>query len=69
MDAQPELALLARVLEEHGLEAVLIGDLDAALHGASVSTVDIDFCFCSARPKIAKLIALSAAARKRWPAD
>ena len=59
MDAQPELALLARVLEEHGLEAVLIGNLAAALHGAPVSTVDIDFCFRSTRPNIAKLRAIA----------
>jgi hypothetical protein len=45
MDAQPELALLARVLNEHGLEAILIGNMAAALHGAPVSTIDIDFFF------------------------
>ena len=45
MDAQPELALLARALNEHGLEAILIGNMAAALHGAPVSTIDIDFFF------------------------
>jgi hypothetical protein len=44
MDAQPELALLARALNEHGLEAILIGNM-AALHGAPVSTIDIDLYF------------------------
>jgi hypothetical protein len=43
MDAQPELALLASALNEHGLEAILIGNMAAALHGAPVSTIDIDF--------------------------
>lgn len=45
MDAQPELALLARALTEHGLEAILIGNMAAALHGAPVSTIDIDLFF------------------------
>lgn len=45
MDAQPELALLARALNECGLEAILIGNMAAALHGAPVSTVDIDLFF------------------------
>jgi hypothetical protein len=45
MDAQPELALLARALNEYGLEAILIGNMAAALHGAPVSTIDIDLLF------------------------
>jgi hypothetical protein len=45
MDAQPELALLAKALSEHALEAILIGNMAAALHGAPVSTIDIDFYF------------------------
>jgi hypothetical protein len=45
MDAQPELALLAKALNEHGLEAILIGNMAAALHGAPVSTLDIDLYF------------------------
>lgn len=45
MDAQPELALLAGTLNEQRLEAILIGNMAAALHGAPVSTVDIDFFF------------------------
>ena len=45
MDAQPELALIAKALEEHGLEGLLIGNMGAALHGAPVSTIDIDFFF------------------------
>jgi predicted nucleotidyltransferase len=45
MDAAPELALLARALNDHGLEAILIGNMAAALHGAPVSTIDIDLFF------------------------
>src|ERR1700689_3060581 len=45
MDAQPELALVARALNEHELEAILIGNMAAALHGAPVSTIDIDLFF------------------------
>ncbi len=45
MDAQPELTLLAKALNEQGLEAILIGNMAAALHGAPVSTIDIDLFF------------------------
>ncbi|MCS6952810.1 MAG: nucleotidyltransferase [Bryobacterales bacterium] len=45
MDARPVLALLARVLQEHRLEAVLIGNAAAALQGAPVTTVDFDFFY------------------------
>ena len=45
MDAQPELALVAKALNEHALEAILIGNMAAALHGAPVSTIDIDLFF------------------------
>jgi hypothetical protein len=55
MDAQPELALLARALNEHDLEAILIGNMAAALHGAPVSTVDIDLFFRKTRRNMEKL--------------
>jgi hypothetical protein len=45
VDAQPELTLVARAMTRHGLEALLIGNMGAALHGAPVSTIDIDFFF------------------------
>jgi hypothetical protein len=60
MDAQPELALIARVLAEHKLEAILIGNMAAALHGAPVSTVDIDFYFRKTRANLKKLKAVAA---------
>ena len=45
MDAQPELSLVAKAMNRHGLEGLLIGNMGAALHGAPVSTIDIDFFF------------------------
>ena len=45
MDARPALFTLARVLHDHGLEAVLIGNAAASLQGAPVTTVDFDFLF------------------------
>ena len=59
MDAQPELALLARVLNEHRLEAVLIGNMAAALHGAPVTTVDVDFFFRKTPGNLKKLKAVA----------
>jgi hypothetical protein len=43
MDARPLLETIARVLNQVGLEAILIGNAAAALHGAPVTTVDFDF--------------------------
>ena len=59
MDAQPELALLAKILDEQGLEAILIGNMAAAMHGAPVSTIDIDFYFRSTPRNISKLKAIA----------
>jgi hypothetical protein len=42
MDARPALFTLARVLHEHGLEAVLIGNAATALQGAPITTVDLE---------------------------
>src|SRR5262245_46416007 len=61
MDAQPELALIARILDEHDLEAILIGNMAAALHGAPVTTVDIDFFFRKTRRNLEKLKAVATA--------
>jgi hypothetical protein len=45
MNAEPLLNKIAKVLAEHRLEAVMIGNAAAALHGAPVTTLDIDFMF------------------------
>ncbi len=45
MNAAPFLSLAARLLARHRLEAVLIGNAAAALHGAPVTTLDLDFMF------------------------
>ena len=61
MDARPLLARIARLLEEHGLEAVLIGNAAAALQGAPVTTVDFDFMFRKTPANLRKLKALAKA--------
>lgn len=45
MDARPLLERLAQALAAARLEAVLVGNAAAALHGAPVSTLDFDFMF------------------------
>ena len=55
MDAQPELALLAKALNQHGLEAILIGNMGAALCGAPRYTIDIDLLFRKTPTNIQKL--------------
>ena len=59
MDAAPLLVEVGRRLHEASLEAVLIGNAAAALHGAPVTTVDFDFLF----RKTARNLALKAVAR------
>jgi predicted nucleotidyltransferase len=55
MDAQPFLAAIAEALEAVGLEAVLVGNAAAALHGAPVTTLDFDFMFRKNPANLAKL--------------
>jgi predicted nucleotidyltransferase len=59
MNAETALASLARALQEHGLEAVLIGNAAAALQGAPVTTVDFDFMFRKTPRNLRKLKALA----------
>jgi hypothetical protein len=61
MDAQPELALVAKALNENRLEAILIGNMAAALHGAPVSTIDIDLFFRKTPRNMQKLKLVAAA--------
>ena len=59
MDARPLLVRLAKLLEQHGLEAILIGNAAAALQGAPVTTVDLDFMFRKTPVNLRKLKALA----------
>jgi hypothetical protein len=43
MNAEPDLKILARLLDEVKLEAVMIGNAAAAINGSPVTTLDIDF--------------------------
>jgi hypothetical protein len=61
MDATPVLSLLARLLAETKLEAVVIGNAGAALQGAPVTTVDIDFYFRETAANVRKLKRLAQA--------
>ena len=60
MDARPILARIAKLLERHGLEAVLIGNAAAALQGAPVTTVDFDFFFRRTPANLRKLREIAA---------
>jgi hypothetical protein len=56
MNAAPLLARVARALEAAGLDAVLIGNAAAALQGAPVTTVDLDFMFRHSAANLKKLV-------------
>jgi hypothetical protein len=55
MNAEPLLHKIGKVLAEHRLEAVMIGNSAAALHGAPVTTLDIDFMFRKTPANLTKL--------------
>ena len=59
MNAAPYLAEVGRQLRHLHLEAVLIGNAAAALHGAPVTTVDFDFFFRKTARNLEKLKALA----------
>jgi hypothetical protein len=59
MDARPTLFKLARVLAEEGLEAIMVGNAAAALHGAPVTTLDFDFLFRKTPANLRKLKAVA----------
>jgi predicted nucleotidyltransferase len=60
MNAEPLLNKVARALAAHRLEAVMVGNAAAALHGAPVTTLDIDFMFRKTALNLKKLKAVAA---------
>jgi len=59
MDGRPILLEVARALRQARLEAILIGNAAAALQGAPVTTVDLDFFFRKTPGNIRKLKAVA----------
>ena len=59
MNAAPLLNRVAKALAEHRLEVVMIGNAAAALHGAPVTTLDIDFMFRKTPVNLKKLKAVA----------
>src|SRR4051812_2550253 len=59
MNAEPLLNRVAKVLAEHRLETVMIGNAAAALHGAPVTTLDVDFMFRKTPANLKKLKAVA----------
>jgi hypothetical protein len=55
MNAEPLLHRIAQLLAEHRLETVMVGNSAAALHGAPVTTLDIDFMFRKTPANLTKL--------------
>lgn len=55
MTAEPLLHKVAQALAEHRLEAVMVGNAAAALQGAPVTTLDIDFMFRKTPTNLRKL--------------
>ena len=59
MNAEPLLKKIARAFAEYHLEAVMIGNAAAALHGAPVTTLDVDFMFRKTATNLKKLKAVA----------
>jgi len=69
MNAVPYLATLMRAIRWERLDVVLIGHVAAAIHGASVTTLDFDFMFRETPVTMATLkrVAASLEAVILWP--
>src|SRR5919106_6541848 len=63
MNAEPLLTNVARVFAEHRFEAIMVGNAAAALHGAPVTTLDIDFMFRKTPLNMKKLKAVAKSLR------
>jgi hypothetical protein len=63
MNAEPLLNAIARTFAEHRLEAIMVGNAAAALHGAPVTTLDIDFMFRKTPVNMKKLKAVAKSLR------
>ncbi len=61
MNATPLITRLLAALEAQHLEAVLIGNAAAAIHGAPVTTIDFDFMFRETPTNMRKLKRVAAA--------
>ncbi len=59
MSATPLLRLILQAMQKHGLEAILIGNAGAAIHGAPVTTLDFDFMFRDTPTNMRKLKAVA----------
>jgi len=55
MDASPVLKAIAKALQKARLEAIMVGNAAAALHGAPVTTLDVDFMFRKTSTNLRKL--------------
>ena len=59
MSATPILSLILFAMQKHGVEAILIGNAGAAIHGAPVTTLDFDFMFRDTPANMKKLKAMA----------
>ncbi len=59
MTATPLLRLILDAMRRHRLEAILIGNAGAAIHGAPVTTLDFDFMFRDTPTNMRKLRAMA----------
>jgi predicted nucleotidyltransferase len=60
VEAAEIVARVAKAIERHGLDAVLIGNAGAAMHGAPVTTIDLDFLIRRTPANRKKLTAIAA---------
>lgn len=59
VDAKPYLSEIARCFNECGLDAIMIGNAAAAINGAPVTTLDVDFMIEQTDHNFRKLAAIA----------